>query len=499
LKALNATLAKAGIKAQPTLLGLGLIYTVILIILESNSPLITDLDFALGSAFAKSALIGAIVAALLLVLSGKLLRPWLFALRQLHFSTNRYLLQGFILISLLIFIAGLILLCVSPHETTALLIASGMLCGVGCLFMLTSWGAAFARTTPQDVLLHGALSFGLAVLLYLLIALPALYTQPAIPLALLSTASTALLLRCSMTDDKDVSTQKTDSFAPATNSIDRISVLTSLKTLLEALWKPLVGATISAFIMGLVWDYITAESEYLTISMENATQMLFAPLLTTVLIVIALLRHPKNFTLHIFCEAALPVAIVILLVQPVIDVENPLIIRILTYLSNMGFSVVAITTWSSLVSNARTVNLAAWLVVPASCSLFAAANLLGRYLIGVISTGGRLLCLIVLTVFLVLMVLEFALKGRTQKQSRELSRDIFEKYLHNRCSVLSAKHGLSARESEILIYLARGYSHVFIAKELYVSENTVRTHVKHIYSKLSLGSREELLKLIDSP
>ena len=44
--------------------------------------------------------------------------------------------------------------------------------------------------------------------------------------------------------------------------------------------------------------------------------------------------------------------------------------------------------------------------------------------------------------------------------------------------------------------LTRGHSYPYIAKELVVSENTVRTHVRNVYRKAKIGSREELIALI---
>ncbi|MBT0571126.1 response regulator [Curvibacter sp. CHRR-16] len=49
--------------------------------------------------------------------------------------------------------------------------------------------------------------------------------------------------------------------------------------------------------------------------------------------------------------------------------------------------------------------------------------------------------------------------------------------------------GLSAREREILLLLARGDSNKLIARELDIAETTVKVHVQAILRKLQLGSR----------
>lgn len=69
--------------------------------------------------------------------------------------------------------------------------------------------------------------------------------------------------------------------------------------------------------------------------------------------------------------------------------------------------------------------------------------------------------------------------------------------LEARCAEVAAAHGLSPREAEVLVYLARGFTPAYIAKSLVLSISTVRTHVRNIYRKLGIGKREELLHLID--
>ncbi|OON40339.1 two-component system response regulator NarL [Izhakiella australiensis] len=50
---------------------------------------------------------------------------------------------------------------------------------------------------------------------------------------------------------------------------------------------------------------------------------------------------------------------------------------------------------------------------------------------------------------------------------------------------------LTPREEEILRQLARGLSNKLIARELDISESTVKVHVKHLLQKLGLRSRTE--------
>jgi HD-GYP domain-containing protein (c-di-GMP phosphodiesterase class II) len=49
--------------------------------------------------------------------------------------------------------------------------------------------------------------------------------------------------------------------------------------------------------------------------------------------------------------------------------------------------------------------------------------------------------------------------------------------------------GLTAREVEVLGYLARGHSNKQIAQQLVVAPKTVSNHVEHIYTKLGVSSR----------
>jgi DNA-binding CsgD family transcriptional regulator len=53
----------------------------------------------------------------------------------------------------------------------------------------------------------------------------------------------------------------------------------------------------------------------------------------------------------------------------------------------------------------------------------------------------------------------------------------------------SPRPGLTARERDILAQLARGLTNRDIAKALFLSEATVKTHLGRIYDKLGVDTR----------
>ena len=65
------------------------------------------------------------------------------------------------------------------------------------------------------------------------------------------------------------------------------------------------------------------------------------------------------------------------------------------------------------------------------------------------------------------------------------------------CDEVAQQFKLSARESEILHLLAYGHTADSIAKKLVISPYTVNTHIRHIYEKMQIHKRAELLNYIN--
>lgn len=65
--------------------------------------------------------------------------------------------------------------------------------------------------------------------------------------------------------------------------------------------------------------------------------------------------------------------------------------------------------------------------------------------------------------------------------------ETIEEFLHS--------GSLTPRENEIAILLLKGWTYKMIANELFLSENTIKTHIKNIYFKFQIQSKSEFLTL----
>ena len=68
--------------------------------------------------------------------------------------------------------------------------------------------------------------------------------------------------------------------------------------------------------------------------------------------------------------------------------------------------------------------------------------------------------------------------------------------LEERCAVVAAQCGITARETEILVLLASGRNVPYLCKELCIAESTARHHVGSIYRKLGVFDRQGMLDVI---
>lgn len=65
------------------------------------------------------------------------------------------------------------------------------------------------------------------------------------------------------------------------------------------------------------------------------------------------------------------------------------------------------------------------------------------------------------------------------------------------CAQVACSYGLTPRETDVLEQLARGRTLGAMEERFVLSRNTIKMHVKHVYQKLDVHSKEEVIDMVD--
>lgn len=65
------------------------------------------------------------------------------------------------------------------------------------------------------------------------------------------------------------------------------------------------------------------------------------------------------------------------------------------------------------------------------------------------------------------------------------------------CIDLAVEYGLTSRESEVFAYIAKGYPRQYICDKLVLADGTVKSHIRRIYMKMDIHSRNDAIKLVE--
>ena len=98
----------------------------------------------------------------------------------------------------------------------------------------------------------------------------------------------------------------------------------------------------------------------------------------------------------------------------------------------------------------------------------------------------------------------FPLKERRPEKTEDFIMILVEKIVDRHLADLDFDrvgndHGLSKREKGVLELICQGLSNSDISRKLFISEYTVKDHIKNILSKMNLGSRSEIIASLLQP
>lgn len=264
---------------------------------------------------------------------------------------------------------------------------------------------------------------------------------------------------------------------------------------------------IALFVYGIAFGIVFAMNSRIEVPtyLELITNAVFIAILSLIIMVNVL--YSKSFRIDKIYRLVLPLLGTGFILFPLIGAGSSILSSGIVLAGYACSRIFAATVFSDITSRRPAPMLGTAAVASiADAGGIALGSLLGWFLLTVTGMEATILqntaliitgILTLTTIFLLtesgVSSLWGALKANDNKQ--ETSPDK-EKLLTMRIDEVASEFGLTPREKEVFFSLVQGKSSSEIAKEFFLSESTVLTHIKRIYSKLDVHSRIELVNIV---
>lgn len=272
------------------------------------------------------------------------------------------------------------------------------------------------------------------------------------------------------------------------------------KDALRRMAHPVIGTSILSFMAGLMLQ-ISGQQELSLSSFQQTSLITSAVAVLLLLLPAFLVKKPLN--MGRMYAIALPLSATGFLLLPIIWNAAG---GIVNSLAQLGAMVAGIILWCMLAETSRDTKLSPFLLFALGLLITNLSQLLGT-VIGFVNAetlqkGDIVLTTVALVAaYLIFMVALFLFKDKSLKGEEEFAHEESahtEQYLSKRCALIAEQKQFTPRESEIFVLLAQGFTIPVISEKLFVSENTVKSHVKSIYQKLDVHVRSELIELVNA-
>ena len=392
---------------------------------------------------------------------------------------------------------------VDGFGSAGLAMAAGIAVSLGVVPLCVAWGTYLSMLDLRQALLSFSLMIGMASLVELLLSAVEIRVG-LVAFGLLLVLGVALpcwkaargaLARIASETGGGEDRELERCASAAAGARDRAGLARSVRGMASVLAMPFIGLLVFAFVMGvrkfLVFDLFYVEA--------------LGGIVAALAVLPLCLVKTERPLLSLIYQVLLPLFALVLVVLNSFPVGTVLQWLAATF-SYVFYGVVGILALASLCAMAHAREFPPTLIYGLTVAGFALASFCGIMCGGLPpfedQQGGPIL-LVVSTVYFAFLVAAPLLAAWRREgrdgglEPRERASGDASSQLQQQCERVAGERGLSPRETEILAYLGRGHGIAFVANTLVISESTVRTHVKSIYRKLEVSSREELLVLID--
>lgn len=259
-------------------------------------------------------------------------------------------------------------------------------------------------------------------------------------------------------------------------------------------WLPASGLVLLVYISASVWGAESVGSSMSTVLGIESSWGSTVGFLAGALLLYALARKTSRDGLRVLYRIAPVVCVSLLLLAWLIGSENNVLGRFAFNIPlGCALAIMGSLLWVRLVALDAELDLKVVFGMAGACYaliflvVFAVWPMVG-------DAGMSLAARSAMVVYVTAACAVFAVECCGASGSAS-ARD-FKSLGEERCRKIGEEAQLSPREGEILVLLAQGRSAPFIAEELFVSTNTVKTHIRRIYSKVGVHSKEELLDIV---
>jgi DNA-binding CsgD family transcriptional regulator len=192
------------------------------------------------------------------------------------------------------------------------------------------------------------------------------------------------------------------------------------------------------------------------------------------------------------------------MVLPVIDRSSTLA----NVMALAGYETFNLFIWIILAEAARNYRLSSTIVFGMGWGMITLGAFLGSIVAGVLpsfisfttetfSIISLVAAIVVLFCYMFILNEKDLLDFSDRVEAENIKEPERSRPFQERCKEIATEYELSARETEVMILFAKGRSTPHIQEDLFISRGTVTTHLRHIYQKLDIHDKQQLLDLIE--
>ena len=376
---------------------------------------------------------------------------------------------------------------------TMLFIVSALATGIGSAWYNAAWGLQMTRLLSIDTVVALCGSYVLSAFLYY----AASHMQAAgfLVIVALSPIGSAAALNIMAGSSKEG--LKAATSAEADDALIQDSKVFSIKIL--------QAAFLFGIVLGSIQGIMNVRSDVQ--QMSEHSSVLLVCLTIPLAIIVWYLKNPRRQSSPIerfvmVYRIALLTMVGALLIASV-DGKPSAILHVVML---AGYTFFKIVVWTLLCQLGRSgginpIRIVAWGEATLSLALLA-GNLALQTLIYSTDWPETIVRIVIpLCVTLLLVAYIFILTERTIIAIEELGKtketEVPARRFQNRFDALVKRYGLTPREADVARLFVRGRSTSRIAEDLYISTGTVATHLRNVYHKTDVHSRQELLDLFE--